>query len=139
MSMKEPAQAPRIEPRWPVALAILAVILLLALLPERIRLFPAWFPYVFGIAFIVPMAAVGLTAGKAWWLRVERTIMLLFVVFAEVGTLAYLANLVGAMVRRSAEIGGVQLLTSSIAVWSPTCSRSRCSTGRSTAAALKPG
>jgi len=117
MSMKEPAQAPRIEPRWPVALAILAVILLLALLPERVRFFPAWFPYVFGIAFIVPMAAVGLTAEKAWWLRVEHTIMLLFIVVTGVGTLANLAYLINAMVRRSAEIGGVQLLTSSIAVW----------------------
>ena len=116
-NVKEPAQLFRIEPRWPVALAILAVILLLMLLPERVRLFPAWFPYVVGIAFIVPMAAVGLTAEKAWWLRVERTIMLLFIVFTGVGTLVNLANLIGGMVRRSAEIGGVQLLTSSIAVW----------------------
>jgi len=116
-NMNEPAQTLRIEPRWPVALAILAVILLLALLPERVRLFPAWFPYVLGIALIVPMAAVGLSAEKARWLRVERTIILLFVAFAGVGTLANLANLIGAMVRRSAEIGGLQLLTSSIAVW----------------------
>jgi hypothetical protein len=117
MTMKEPAKVFRIEPRWPVGLAILAVILLLALLPERVRLFPAWFPYILGIALIVPMAAVGLTAEKARWLRVERTIMLLFVVVAGVGTLTNLANLIGAMVRRSAEISGLQLLTSSIAVW----------------------
>jgi hypothetical protein len=63
------------------------------------------------------MAAVGLTRKKARWLRVERAIMLLFVVVAGVGTLANLANLIGTMVRRSAEIGGVQLLTSSVAVW----------------------
>ena len=117
MTMKEPAQAFRIEPRWPVALAILAVIFLLALLPERVRLFPAWFPYILGIALIVPMAAVGLSAEKARWLRVERTIMLLFVVVMGVGTLANLANLISAMVRRSGEIGGLQLLASSIAVW----------------------
>jgi hypothetical protein len=115
--MKEPAKVFRIEPRWPVGLAILAVILLLALLPERVRLFPAWFPYVLGMALIVPMAAVGLSADKARWLRVERAIMLLFVVVTGVGTLANLANLIGTMVRRSAEIGGLQLLTSSVAVW----------------------
>ncbi len=115
--MKDQTQTPRFEPRWPVALAILAVILLLVLLPERVRLFPTWVPYVVGIAFIVPMAAVGLTAEKARWLRVERTIMLLFILVTGVGTLATLANLIGAMVRRSTEIGGVQLLTSSIAVW----------------------
>jgi hypothetical protein len=114
---KVPAQALRIEPRWPVALAIVAVVFLVVLMPERIRLFPAWFPYVVGIALILPMAGVGLTAGKARWLRVERTIMLLFVVVMGVGTLVNLANLIGTMVRRSAEIGGVQLLTSSIAAW----------------------
>jgi hypothetical protein len=117
MIMKDQTQAPRFEPRWPVALAILAVILLLVLLPERVRLFPTWVPYVVGIAFIVPMAAVGLSAEKARWLRVERTIMLLIILVTGVGTLATLANLIGAMVRRSTEIGGVQLLTSSITVW----------------------
>ncbi len=117
MSMKEPAQAARIEPRWPVALTLLAVILLLAFMPERVGLFPKWLPYVFGIALIVPMTAIGLTAGKARWLRIERTILLLFIVVATGGTLANLANLIYVMVRRSAEIGGVQLLTSSIAVW----------------------
>jgi hypothetical protein len=117
VNVKEPAQLFRIEPRWPVALAILAVILLLVLLPERVRQFPGWLPYVVGIALIVPMAAIRLTAEKARWLRVEHTIMLLFVAFAGVGTLANLANLIGAMVRRSAEIGGLQLLTSSISVW----------------------
>ena len=117
MTMKEPAQLFRIEPRWPVALTLLAVILLLAFMPERVGLFPKWLPYVFGIAIFVPMTAIGLTAGKARWLRIERTILLLFIVVTAGGTLANLANLIYVMVRRSAEIGGAQLLTSSIAVW----------------------
>jgi len=116
-NMKEPAQLFRIEPRWPVALAILAVLFLLAVLPGRVRLFPAWFPYLLGIMLFVTATAHGLTAEKARWLHIERIIMLLFVVVAGVGNLANLANLIGAMVRRSAEIGGVQLLTSSISVW----------------------
>jgi len=115
--VEEPAQPIRIEPRWPVALAILAVVLMLALLPGRLTLFPRWFPYVIGIVVFAPMVAVKLTAAKARWLRVERTITLLFFVLMGVGTLANLANLVGAMVRRSAEIGGLQLFMSSIAVW----------------------
>jgi hypothetical protein len=114
---KEPAQLFRIERRWPVAIAVLVVILLVVLMPERVTLFPKWLPYIFGIALIVPMATVGLTAEKVRWLRVERTIMLLFIVVTGVGNLANLANLIGAIVRRSAEIGGEQLLTSSIAVW----------------------
>ena len=116
-NVKGPAGLFRIEPRWPVALAILAVLFLVAVLPGRVRLFPVWFPYLLGIMLIVTATAHGLTAKKARWLRVERTIMLLFVVVAGVGNLANLANLVGAMVHRSAEIGGVQLLTSSISVW----------------------
>ena len=117
MTMKEQSQSIRIEPRWPVVLAILAAILMVVLLPERVVLFPAWFPYVIGIALILPMAAVGLSAEKARWLRVERTIMLLFIVAMGVGTLANLASLIGAMVRRSGEVGGLQLFASSIVVW----------------------
>lgn len=56
--MEKPAHVSRIEPRWPVTLAIVAVLFLLAILPERIRLFPIWFPYVVGIAVLVPMTAV---------------------------------------------------------------------------------
>ena len=117
MTIKESAQASLFEPRWPVVLAILAVIFLLALLRERVRLFPIWLPYVVGIVVLAPMAAVTLTVAKARWLRVERTITLLFFLVGGAATLANLANLIGAMVRRSAEIGGLQLLTSSIAVW----------------------
>jgi hypothetical protein len=117
MIIKEQAQAPRFEPRWPVVLSLLAVIVLLALLPERLMLFPGWFLCVVGIAVLAPMAAVGLTAARGRWLRIERTNTLLFVVVAEVGTLANLANLIGAMVHRSVEISGLQLLESSIAVW----------------------
>jgi hypothetical protein len=117
MTTKEQSESIRIEPRWPVVLAILAAILMVVLLPERVVLFPVWFPYVIGIALILPMAAVGLSAEKARWLRVERTIMLLFIVAMGVGTLANLASLIRAMVRRSGEVGGLQLLASSIVVW----------------------
>jgi len=115
--VKEPAQLFRIERRWPVALAVLPLILLALLMPERVTFFPVWLPCVLGVAIIVPMAVVGLTAKKARWLRVEHTIMVLFVVVTGLGTLANLANLISAMVRRSAEIGGPQLLASSIGVW----------------------
>ena len=117
MTTKEQSQPIRIEPRWPVVLAILAAILMVVLLPERVVLFPVWFPYVIGIALILPMVAVGLSAEKARWLRVERTIMLLFIVAMGVGTFANLASLIGAMVRRSGEVGGLQLFASSIVVW----------------------
>jgi len=115
--MNESGQAPRIEPRWPVVLTVLAAVFLLAVLPGRIRLLPIWLSYVVAIAVIAPMAAITLTAAKTQWLRIERMITLIFFVVAGAATLGGLAYLIHAMVRRSAEISGLQLLTSSIAFW----------------------
>ena len=115
--MKEPAQAPGLEPRWPVALAILVVLVLLTVLPERVRLVPVWFTYAIGLAVLAPIAAVWLTAAEPRWLRVERMGVLLFFVVKVTTNLASLAYLIDVMVSRSAEIGGLSLLTSSAAVW----------------------
>jgi len=115
--MKERSQTQRFEPRWPVVLTIVAVILLLALLPQSIRLGQTWFAYVLGIIVLVPIAGVGLTSGRSPWLHVERTVTLLFFVVAVILILANLVNLIHAMVNRSAEMTGVQLLASSIAMW----------------------
>ena len=115
--MKEQAQAPRFEPRWPVALAILAVLFLLAVLPARVRLFPIWITYAIGVAVLASIAAVWLTAAKARWLRVERTVVLFFVMVKVAANLASLANLIDAMVSRSAELSGLQLLAASTVVW----------------------
>jgi hypothetical protein len=48
--LKETVHPLRHEPRWPVALAILALILLLSLLPQAIRLLPVWVTHVLGVA-----------------------------------------------------------------------------------------
>ena len=70
--MKEPAPVLWIEARVPVILAILAVLFLLTILPRPLAMLPVWIPWVAGTMVIVPMAAVGLTAAKARWLRIER-------------------------------------------------------------------
>jgi hypothetical protein len=75
-----------------------------------------WVPYVGGLGVLIPISAVGLTAAKTRWLRVERKVTLLFFVIAGVVNLGTLASLIGAMVYRSAEVSGLQLLTSGIAV-----------------------
>jgi hypothetical protein len=115
--MNEPSHATRIEPRWPVVVAILALLFLLAALPGRIRLFPVWFPYAVGVVALAPIAAVSLASARARWLRVERTVVMLFSAAMVGATVANLANLVGAMVHRSGEVSGLQLLASSIGVW----------------------
>jgi hypothetical protein len=114
--MKERAEPSRVEPRWPVALAIFTVLFLLAVLPERVRLFPVWFTHGIGMAVFVSIAVVGLTA-KPRWLRVERTAVLLFFVIKGAANLASLAYLIDLMVRGSTEVGGLKLLASSTAVW----------------------
>ena len=105
------------EPRWPVALAILAVMFLLAAMPGRIRLFPIWVTYVVGFAALIPIGAVGLTAAKPGWLRIERIVTLLFFAVLAFVTLTNLGNLIRAMINHSAEIGGLPLLASSVTVW----------------------
>ena len=107
----------RYEHRWPVAIAILVVIGLLALLPGRIKLFADWFPYAIGILEITPIIAVELTKGNPRWIRFERIVTLLFVVLIVVGTIVNLASLIQKMIQHSTEIGGLQLFASSIAVW----------------------
>lgn len=115
--MKEQSPKSRIESRWPVALAIVGAIILLTVLPRTLRLAPVWLTYIVGLAVLVPMAAVGLTVGKAKWLRAERAITLLVVLYGILAALATLTNLIGAMVKGSVELSGAQLLASGIAVW----------------------
>jgi hypothetical protein len=115
--MNQPSQPIRIEPRWPVAITALAVLFLLTVLPWRIRVFPLWVPYIGVVALLVPMAAVNLSTARTQWLRIERATTLVFCTLAEGVTVAALARLLGAMVRGSSEIGGNQLLTSSVAAW----------------------
>ncbi len=112
-----PARPIRIESRWPGAFAVVAVIFLVAILPGRISLFPAWVPYVLGIVVLTPMAGAALTGGKGRWESLERTITVLFFLVVGAGTLANLANLTSTMMHRPAEVSGMQLLASSVGVW----------------------
>jgi uncharacterized membrane protein len=115
--MNRKALLPRYEPRWPVVLTVLMVTGLLALLPGRIKLVPLWLPYINGIALLIPMVAVGLARAGGGWLRVERTVTLLFCVVVAAGTLGNLANVIHAIAYRSREFSGLELLASGIAVW----------------------
>ena len=96
---EEPAHPVRVETRWPVAFAVLAVTLLLTMLPDRVRVAPVWAPYVLAIALIVPMAAIMLTSAPERWFRIERTILLIFFVVAGIGMIADLTRLIAEMVR----------------------------------------
>ena len=80
--MNDDDQVIRIESRWPVILAIAAVGTLLALLPDRVKLFPWWFSYPVIVLLIVPMAALAFTPAKARWMRIETIVTQLFFAIA---------------------------------------------------------
>ncbi len=115
--MKEPAQVTYIEPRWPVALTSVVVLALLIYLPARVRLFPSWVVYALAIALNAPMAALAVTTAKARWLRIEAIVTMLFVVTVGFSVVVTLKYLFFAMLSPSSDITGLQLLTSSVAVW----------------------
>ncbi|HUK88178.1 MAG TPA: hypothetical protein VLT85_10980 [Terriglobales bacterium] len=68
-------------------------------------------------AVILPMAALTVSAAKAWWLRIERVVTLLFMAIVGFNVIFALQHLLSTMVQHSGELTGLQLLTSSIGVW----------------------
>ncbi|PSN14809.1 hypothetical protein C7293_10000 [filamentous cyanobacterium CCT1] len=113
-----PSSAPQtIESRWPVALTIGVVLVLLTVLPDRIRVFSVWLTYLPGIAILVAIALVPLTGGKPRALHFERWITLLFCLFVGVGMLTGLRHLIFEMFDPSGNLDGLELFTSSVAVW----------------------
>ena len=110
MATNGPTGAILFEPRWPVAITILAVMALMAVLPKSIRLIPGWVGIGIGATVLVPIAAVGLSGAKKRWLRIEHAVTVFFFVYAVLAILANLAHVVHEMVARSAEVSGLQLI-----------------------------
>jgi len=113
----QPSPTRTIEPRWPVALTIGVVLVLLTVLPDRIRVVPVWVSYLPGIAILGAIALVPFTGGKPRSLRFERWITLLFCLFVGTGTLVGLRHLLFEMFSPSGDLDGLELFTSSVAVW----------------------
>lgn len=115
--LKGPAQTRRAAPRLPVALAVLAVLVLLMALPERVRVAPNWTLLVLAVAVLLPMAGVARTGADPRWLRVERAVTLLFCILMGATCIANLVFLVRAMLHESPASNGLVLLSSGTAVW----------------------
>lgn len=112
------AQSARHETRWPVLLTIAVVTGLLVVLPERVRMFPLWVPFVVGAVVIAPMVMVALSRGASVrWLHIERRVVLVFFVWMVAGLMVNLWSLLLAMLEGAGGALGLRLLTSSIAVW----------------------
>lgn len=107
----------RLEPRWPPALAVAVLLLLMALLADRVRAFPPWTSYLLAGALLLPMAAVHFSGGSPFWRRVERWACLGFITLVCGTMLENVAVIIRGILNRSAELSGLQLFTSSIAAW----------------------
>jgi hypothetical protein len=109
--------AARPEPRWPVALAILCVFGVMAVLPGRIRLFPNWINGTGALIMVLPLLAVSLQPVKPVWQKVERVVMIAAVLLGAFVTFELLESLLRNIIGRTESIGGLALLSSSVAVW----------------------
>jgi hypothetical protein len=105
-----------IESRWPVVLTVIAVSVLISVLPNRIRVFPGWFTYSLAILLLLPMLVLA-GSPKPRWLRVETIVTYIVFVVAGLGLVDQIRILLSTMVKHSTEVTGLQLLSSSISVW----------------------
>jgi len=115
--MSDPRHTRPAEPRWPPALAIIAVLGLLAVLPHHVQLTPRWVPYLVVFAVLLPMIAISLTKADAFWLLVERRMIMFFAAAYIVNTTAELADMIGIITLHPPETRQISLLSSSLAVW----------------------
>jgi hypothetical protein len=106
-----------IEPRWPVGLALLLVVGLLTILPNRYHYFPLWVLYLYVMVILTLMMTVRWTRGGRRWLKAERVVILVFCLVMGVATLSSLTDLIRLMVTGSQGLEGLYLLTSSIGLW----------------------
>ena len=111
------ATAARVEPRWPVALAVFSVLLLFLLMPGRSRLLSDWSGFAIGAALILLMAGVSLGGDRPRWLRFERAAMLGLATILLAMTVIVVAFLVGELLYQPTKFAGQQLLTAGIESW----------------------
>jgi hypothetical protein len=114
--MNHTEQALKLEPRWPIIVTAI-VVYGATQLPGRVKVLPQWAIVLLMLSLIVPMVAVHLAPAKHRWLRLENAAIAIFVTVVGVTVLFDLRALFKAMVQPPTGITGIQLLNSSIAVW----------------------
>jgi hypothetical protein len=100
-----------------VALALVCIILVLAVLPGRIRLLPPPLNALLALAVLTPLAGVILSRASRFWPRAERIVTLAFVALGLVGVLKGLGLLLRDVIGKTAPMGGLALLSSSVGLW----------------------
>lgn len=98
-------------------LCVIAAVILLLVLPARIRLVASWGPLLLGAIVLPPMLGVTFSRGQRRWLRMERVITLGFSAIGGVVVVLNLAEIIRAMLLGADGTSGLQLLSSGCAVW----------------------
>jgi hypothetical protein len=115
--MTEPEHVFRDESRWPPALAVLAVILLLAALPGHVFALPIWASYLAAVVVLASMAATRLAWGSGRWLRMERAVIVLLAALYVANTVVELGDMLGLISLHPKGKNAFSLMSSSIAIW----------------------
>jgi hypothetical protein len=115
--LAETATPQRGEARTPVILTILMVLLIMALLPERVRLLPRWVTALAAGLEIGVLTCAAVFRGRPVIVQIERWVTVAFLSFGGTVMLNDLDRLVGLMLEKANTVDGLRLLTTSVAVW----------------------
>ena len=117
MTNSQPPITPRLESRWPPAIALSLLVVVLNVLPKHVVFLPVWISYVCLLAVLAAMAAAAITHGSARWLRIERTLIMLLGAVYVVNTGAELADMVGVIAIHPKGGSAYALLSSAVGIW----------------------
>ena len=107
----------RTAPRLGAVLIVLAIVALIALLPQRYHLLPNWFAYSGMVFMVVPMILVWATQGSPLWRRFERVTEFVAVGAALALNSANLLVTAYNLVENPGNLQPVPLFYTSIGIW----------------------
>ena len=116
MTNNQSPGTPRLESRWPPAIALSLLVVLLNVLPGHVVFLPVWVSYVGVSAVLAAMAAVAMTR-NAHVLRIERMLIMLLGAVYVVNTCAELADMVGVIAIHPKGGNAYALLSSAVGIW----------------------
>src|SRR5436190_2962435 len=117
MTSHRPPATPYVESRWPPAIALLSLMILLRVLPRHVIFLPVWVSYVSLFSVVAALAGAAVTRGNLHWLRIERTLIMLLGAFYVFNTGAELADMVGVVAIHPTDSSPYSLLSSAIGIW----------------------
>ena len=114
--MSGPPAIQRPEPRWPVALAILILLILITVLPDHYRLLPSWVAFVVAAIAWLSLLGVTMNRNEQRWLHIEAAALKALALFLILVAGVSLVVLIGDILSPT-KASGIELLTSSVAIW----------------------